>query len=169
MTLSRLFDAEDTGLLLSITRDSQGHARAFVQWMPAPGIGGWSLDVMRYETGPEVPNGVMDHLIVQTIWHLRTRGEVGLGLNFAVIRALVATEANTPWGRLGQSLLRTLSGRSDIASLCRFNQKFGPDWQPRYVVLSSLDTVACQGLVIAAAEGLSDLPVIGQFMRGIDR
>lgn len=169
MTLSRLFDAEDTGLLLSVTRDSQGRARAFVQWMPAPGIEGWSLDVMRYDTGPEVPNGLMDHLIVQTIRHLRTRGEVGLGLNFAVIRTLVATEPSTSVGRLGQSLLHALSGRSDIASLCRFNQKFGPEWQPRYVVLSSLDTVACQGLMIAAAEGLSDLPVIGRFMQGVDR
>ena len=169
MTLGRLFDPEDTGLLLSLTRDPEGRACAFIQWMPAPGIKGWSLDVMRHETGPGVPNGVMDHLIVETIWHLRDRGEVGLGLNFAVIRSLVDTEASTAWGRVGQSLLHTLSGRSDVASLCRFNQKFTPSWRPRYVVLGSLDTVACQGLVIAAAEGLSELPVIGRFLRGIDR
>lgn len=169
MTLSRLFDDADTGLLLSISRDPAGRARAFVQWTPAPGINGWSLDVMRYDTGPEAPNGVMDHLIVATIRHLSARGEDGLGLNFAVLRTLMATQASTPLGRSAQRLLHVVSGRTQIASLAHFNQKFEPQWQPRYVVLGSLDTVACQGLVIAAAEGLSDLPVIGRFMKGLDR
>lgn len=169
MTLSRILDVEDTGLMLSITRDPEGRARAFIQWTPAPGINGWSLDVMRYDTGPDTPNGVMDHLIVQTIRHLCERGETGLGLNFAVVRTLVATDPTTTAGQLGQRLLQAASGRTEIASLCRYNEKFSPTWQPRYLVLDSLGTLANQGLVIAAAEGLSELPLIGRFMRGVQR
>lgn len=169
MTLSRLFDEDDTGLMLSVTRDQEGRARAFIQWTPAPGIGGWSLDVMRYDAGDDVPNGVMEHLIVQTIQHLARRGEVGLGLNFAVLRTLVTAEARTRSARFRQRALEVVSGRTQINSLCHFNQKFCPDWRPRYVVLSSVDTVLCQGLMISVAEGLSDLPVIGRFMTGVGR
>ncbi len=169
MTLSRLLDDDDTGLLLSVTRDLDGRPRAFIQWTPAPGIGGWSLDVMRHDTGEGVPNGVMEHLIVRTIQRLASRGETGLGLNFAVLRTVVTAEATTRTQRLRQRALETLSGRTQINSLCRFNEKFCPDWRPRYVVLSSVDTVLCQGLMISAAEGLSDLPVIGRFMTGVGR
>ncbi len=169
MTLSRLFDREDTGLLLSVTRDREGRARAFIQWAPAPGICGWSLDVMRYDTSDDVPNGVMEHLIVQTIREVASRGQVGLGLNFAVLRTVVNAEADTRLKRLRQRALEAVSGRTEVNSLYRFNQKFSPDWRPRYVVLSSVDTVLCQGLMISAAEGLSDLPVIGRFMQGVGR
>lgn len=169
MTLSRILDIEDTGLMLSITRDPEGRARAFIQWTPAPGINGWSLDVMRYDTGPDTPNGVMDHLIVATIQHLTERGETGLGLNFAVIRTLVANDATTTLGQLGQRLLQAASGRTEIASLCRYNEKFSPTWQPRYLVLDSMGNLTSQGLVIAAAEGLSELPLIGRFMTGARR
>ena len=36
MTLSRLFDPEDTGLMLSVASDPAGKPQAFVQWVPAP-------------------------------------------------------------------------------------------------------------------------------------
>lgn len=166
MTLSRLFDDEDTGLLLSISRDEHGRARAFIQWVPAAGIGGWSLDVMRYDTGMDVPNGVMEHLIVQSIRHFAQCGHAGVALNFAVLRTLVMDEATTP-KRWNLRLLHAVSGRTQIASLYRYNQKFRPEWRPRYVVFDSFDTIVCQGLTLAAAEGLHELPVIGQFMRGI--
>ncbi len=169
MTLSRLFDEDDTGLLLSVTRDEDGRPRAFIQWTPAPGIGGWSLDVMRYDTDHDVPNGVMEHLIVRTIERLASRGEKGLGLNFAILRTVVTAEASTRSEHFRQRALEALSGRTQINSLCRFNEKFAPEWRPRYVVLSSVDTVLCQGLMISAAEGLSDLPVIGRFMTGVGR
>lgn len=169
MTLSRLFDPADTGLMMSIARDQEGVPRAFVQWTPAADIGGWSLDVMRYDTGPDVPNGLMDHLIVRTIEEVARRGGTGLGLNFAVVRDLVVQQATTPMGRVGQRVLHAVSGRTEIASLGRYNEKFGPRWQRRYVVLDRIDTIARQGLVIAAAEGLSELPVIGRFMGGVER
>lgn len=168
MTLSRLFDDEDTGLLLSITRDADGRARAFIQWVPAAGIAGWSLDVMRYDTGADVPNGVMEHLIAKSIRHFAEQGNTSVALNFAVLRTVVMDEATSP-RRWSTRLLHAVSGRSQIASLYRYNQKFQPEWRPRHVVFDSFDTIVCQGLTVAVAEGLSELPVIGPFMKGIDR
>lgn len=169
MTLSRLFDAADTGLMMSIARDADGHIQAFIQWTPAPGINGWSLDVMRRNTKADLPNGVMDFLITETAAHLKSRGEVGLGLNFAVLRNTTTREASMTTSRYGGRAIEVLSGRTQIDSLGKYNEKFHPGWQPRYVVFGNWGSVAKQGLVMASAEGLSELPLIGRFMTGMDK
>ena len=169
MTLSRLFDSADTGLMISIARDADGQAQAFIQWTPAPGIDGWSLDVMRRNTEANLPSGVMDFLITETAAHLKSRGEVGLGLNFAILRNTMASESSTTASRYGGRAIEVLSGRTQIDSLGKYNEKFHPVWQPRYVVFGNWGSVAKQGLAMASAEGLSELPLIGRFMTGMDK
>jgi hypothetical protein len=48
MTLGRLFDLRDVGLLVGVCHDASGTPVAFNQYLPAPTIGGFSLDA----TGP---------------------------------------------------------------------------------------------------------------------
>src|SRR5207245_1565814 len=67
----------------------QGPVVAFIQYVPAPGIDGYSLDLMRRDDG-EHPNGLMDFAIVATIRQLPGLGRHGLGLNFATMRAVLA-------------------------------------------------------------------------------
>ncbi|TDB69578.1 phosphatidylglycerol lysyltransferase domain-containing protein, partial [Micromonospora sp. KC721] len=90
MTLSRLFDPADAGLLLTVAYGPDGRVDAFCQWTPAADIAGWSLDVMRRRSDVELPNGLTDFLIIDTVQHLRARGQWGLGLNFAVMRSVLA-------------------------------------------------------------------------------
>ncbi len=47
MTLSRMFDSRDTGLLLAVCFDPDGQPVAFNQYVPAPLVEGYSLDTMR--------------------------------------------------------------------------------------------------------------------------
>jgi lysyl-tRNA synthetase class 2 len=164
MTLSRLFDPDDTGLLLSVARDSTGRAQAFVQWVPATDIGGWSLDVMRRSTAEDIPNGLTDFLIIETIHHVQATGGDGLGLNFAMFRRVVAGESDSRLARAAQALLRQASSRAQIESLWRFNAKYEPSWVPRYAVIGSIDALASQGFVMADAEGVTEIPVVGRFM-----
>ena len=84
MTLGRAFDPDDAGLLLAVVHgpappDARppGAARAG-RWpsastCPAPGIGGYSLDLMRRDDG-EHPNGLIDFAVVETIKELRSAG-----------------------------------------------------------------------------------------------
>src|SRR5262249_9499019 len=51
MTLSRVFDARDTGLLLAVCFGPDGEPAAFCQFVPASDIGGFSLDLMRRSEG----------------------------------------------------------------------------------------------------------------------
>ena len=55
------------------------------------------------------------------------------------------------------------SGQAQIESLWRFNAKFRPRWAPRYIVLGSVSALPRRGLVIADAEGITELPVVGRF------
>jgi len=166
MTLSRLFDPEDTGLLLSVTRSAEGRVDAFCQWVPAAAIGGWSLDVMRRRTDVEgLPNGLVDANIVATIAQLAGRGERGLGLNFAMMREVL--EGDSTGSRIDaitRPLLQRLSEGTQMGTLSTFNDKFDPDWVPRYVILDSVEFVATQALVLAGAEGVTEIPVIGRFL-----
>lgn len=166
MTLSRMFDPADTGLLLSVATDRDGTAQAFIQWVPARDLSGWSLDVMRRNTDPALPNGMTDFLVVETIHHISRSGGGGLGLNFAVLRDVLAPQVAKPAARLRQRTLTTATARSQVESLARFNSKYQPQWVPRYVILGSLDTFAVQGAVMAYLEGL--LPTFDRFRPGAD-
>ncbi|GAA0248810.1 phosphatidylglycerol lysyltransferase domain-containing protein [Cryptosporangium japonicum] len=166
MTLSRLGEADDTGLMLAVAHAPDGRPDAFCHWVPAADLNGWSLDLMRRRTDRELPNGLTDFVLIETIHHLKTRGEWGLGLNFAVMRAVLAGERGE--GRLSElqrQLLRRFSDGTQMETLWHYNEKFRPLWRPRYVVLSDLSNVAPQGLAIAGAEGLTEIPILGPLLR----
>lgn len=161
MTLGRIFDPADEGLLLAVANDPDGTPVAFCQYVPAPGIHGYSLDLMRRDDG-EHPNGLLDFILVRTIEHLRAAGDEHLGLNFAVMRAVLAGEDG---GGLQRWFLRRMSDSMQIESLWRFNAKFGPDWLPRYVVWDAAEHTLPTALAIARAESFWELPVIGRFLQ----
>ena len=95
---------------------------------------------------------------------LRERGEHGLGLNFAILRAILADESPTRGTALLQNALHRLSEHAQIESLWHFNEKYRPQWRPRYVLLDALEHAGVQGLTIAEAEGVDEIPVIGRFL-----
>ena len=168
MTLSRMFDPDDDALWLAVTRRPDGRVDAFAQWVPSPALGGLSLDVMRRRLGDDIPNGVMDACVVATIEEVGRRGGTGVSLNFAVLREALAQPDPNGWAALTRPVLQDMSERTQMSSLASFNEKFGPRWVPRYVVLGAPEFVATQSLVMAGAEGLAEIPVIGRFL-GSDR
>ena len=165
MTLSRLFDERDTGLLLAVCMDPEGNPVAFNQYIPASHVNGYSLDLMRRTNDPDAPNGLTDFVIIETINWMAERGLNGLGLNFAVMRAVVADETGSgPWHSAEKSLLHHFSDTMQIESLWNFNKKYDPQWRPRYSVADDRAHLPWAGLAIARAESVSELPVVGRFM-----
>src|ERR1700743_3795655 len=115
MTLSRMFDPRDTGLLLAICMNPEGKPVAFNQYIPASHINGYSLDLMRRTSDPDAPNGLTDFVIIETINWMAERGLNGLGLNFAVMRAVVAGESGTgPWQQAEGAVFSRLSASMAI-------------------------------------------------------
>jgi lysyl-tRNA synthetase class 2 len=165
MTLSRVFDPDDTGLLLAVAYDAEGRAAAFCHFVPAADIAGWSLDLMRRTKDPATPNGLVDFVVLETIRYAKARGQWGLGLNFAVMRGVLAGErGDGVLTDLERRVLLRFSETMQIESLWRFNRKYQPLWRQRFVVLGGIGNAAMQGLAIADAEGVTELPVIGRFV-----
>jgi lysylphosphatidylglycerol synthetase-like protein (DUF2156 family) len=166
MTLSRMFDERDTGLLLAVCLDSDGKPAAFNQYIPASHINGYSLDVMRRTSDPDAPNGLTDFVIIETLSWMAERGLTGLGLNFATMRAVVAGETGSgPWRSVERSVFHRFSDSMQIESLWNFNKKYDPEWRPRYSVADDRAHMPRAGLAIARAESVSELPVVGRFMK----
>jgi lysyl-tRNA synthetase class 2 len=164
MTLGRVFDPTDEGLLLAVASDETGTPVAFCQFVPAPGIDGYSLDLMRRDTG-EHPNGLFDFILVRTMEHLKETGHARLGLNFAMMRAVLAGEAGDGIStKVERWLLKRMSESMQIESLWRFNAKFDPEWLPRFVVWDSAEQSLAAALAIAKAESFWELPLIGRFL-----
>lgn len=173
MTLGRVFAPEDDGLLLAVVHgpppagadsDGPGPPVAFCQYVPAPGIGGYSLDLMRRDDGDH-PNGLIDFAVVETIRYLQAKGGGGLGLNFATMRAVLAGEAGEGLTTKVQAwLLRRMGDSMQIESLWKFNAKFDPDWQPRYAVYDAPENALATAIAVARAESFWELPVIGRFL-----
>ena len=164
MTLGRVFDPNDADLLLAVAHGPDRLPVAFCQFVPAPTIDGYSLDLMHRDHG-EHPNGLIDFLIVSTIEHLRDRGMTALCLNFATMRAILAGDAGDTVGpRVLGWAFRRLSRSMQIESLWRFTAKYDPEWVGRYLVFGSIEHVLSVGLAVARAESFWELPVIGRYL-----
>jgi lysyl-tRNA synthetase, class II len=158
MALGRLFDPRDGGALVVVARNAGGRPLGFLHFVPW-GRHGASLDVMRRDHGS--PGYLNDFLIVEAARRLPGLGVRRLSLNFSFLRALLAAgaEPRVPLRlRAARWLLHRLSGPFQIETLYRFNKKFAPAWQPRYLAVETPEELP--RIVIAAlrAEGL--LPAV---------
>ncbi len=165
MTLGRIFDPRDSNLLMSICRDHDRRITGFCQWVPAPAVNGFSLDLMRRDLADH-PNGMFDLLIVETMRQLGDQGYRFLSLNFAAMRAVLAGErggSGLP-SRVERWVLGRLSESMQIESLWHFNAKFDPRWLARYLVVDTIENLPAIAIAAAKAESLWDLPEIGRFL-----
>jgi lysylphosphatidylglycerol synthetase-like protein (DUF2156 family) len=166
MTLGRVFDRNDTGLLLAVCRDRDGRPVAFCQFVPAPGIGGYSLDLMRRSESGDHPNGLTDFVIASTILHLGEVGAAGLALNFATMRGVLADErGDGTRRRMERWISRRMSSSMQIESLWGYNAKFDPDWVPRYACYDAAEHLVAAASALAKAESWWEIPLIGRFFK----
>ncbi len=164
MTLGRIFDPRDNELLMSVCTGPDGRISGFCQWVPAPAVEGYSLDLMRRNLQNH-PNGMFDLLIVETIRELHLRGFKHLSLNFAAMRAVLASTEEASLGvRMERWMLGRLSDSMQIESLFRFNSKFDPEWEPRFLAIDAIEHLPQIAIAVARAESLWDLPIIGRLI-----
>jgi lysyl-tRNA synthetase class 2 len=117
--------------LLVLGRDAAGGLRGVLHLVPTYGRAAASLSMMRRH--PDAPNGLTEYLIVQAIEALRERGVEEFSLNFAAFaRLLHSPEGVTE--RVAGRLLQLADSFFQIERLYRFNDKFEPRWEARYLM-----------------------------------
>ncbi len=134
-----------------VARAPDGEACGFLHFVPCYGRAAMSLGLMRRER--DSVNGLMEFLIVSSIELLGERGVEELSLNFAAFARLM----HSPAGAFERLLARIVALGNpffQIESLYRFNAKFSPRWQPRYLLYEARPLgFARTGLAAMWAEG----------------
>ena len=143
MALGRLGDPADAGcVLVSATAGRRRCGRSCTSCRGAPD--GISLDLMRRDRSADP--GLNELLIVAALQARRGLGVRRVSLNFAVFRAALERGERLgagPVSRAWRGLLLFASRWFQIESLYRFNAKFEPHWEPRFLVYPARAT--CPG------------------------
>ncbi len=91
-----------------------------------------SPDLMRYL--PDAPNAIMDYLFIKLILWGKAAGYHWFSLGMAPFAGLEAHTLAPLWNRLGAFLFRHGENYYNFQGLRQYKQKFGPVWEPRYLV-----------------------------------
>ncbi|MFS8198962.1 phosphatidylglycerol lysyltransferase domain-containing protein (plasmid) [Streptomyces sp. CWNU-52B] len=138
----------------------------FVPW----GTDGVSLDLMRRDRSADP--GMNELLIVAALRAAPRLGITRVSLNFAMFRAALARGEKIGAGpvlRVWRGLLLFLSRWFQIESLYKFNAKFRPGWEPRFVVYRTSRDLPRIGLAALRAEGFVSLPLARALPRVLRR
>ncbi|WP_203919457.1 phosphatidylglycerol lysyltransferase domain-containing protein [Rugosimonospora africana] len=134
------------------TPSPDGDLRAILHFVPW-GRDGISLDLMRRDRGADP--GLNELLIVKALQAAPGLGVARVSLNFAMFRSALARGERLGAGpvlRSWRSVLLFLSRWLQIESLYRFNAKFRPIWEPRFLVYPTARDLPRIGISTLRAE-----------------
>ncbi|MFE2045295.1 phosphatidylglycerol lysyltransferase domain-containing protein [Streptomyces sp. NPDC059477] len=163
MALGRIGDEADGDCLIATAHRAEaapgpyGDLRAVLHFVPW-GPDGVSLDLMRRDRAADP--GMNELLIVAALRAAPKFGIARVSLNFAMFRSALARGEKIGAGpvlRAWRGLLVFLSRWFQIESLYRFNAKFRPRWEPRFMVYRASADLPRIGLAAMRAEGFLNL------------
>jgi lysyl-tRNA synthetase, class II len=167
MALGRLGDPGDVGCVL-VSASKDGAVRAFLHFVPW-GSDGMSLDLMRRDRAADP--GLNELLIAAALRAAPDLGVRRVSLNFAAFRAALERGERLgagPVSRAWRALLVFASRWFQIESLYRFNAKFAPQWEPRFLVYPTARSLPRIGVAALEAEALFVRPRWGLGPRRAD-
>ncbi|WP_199884315.1 phosphatidylglycerol lysyltransferase domain-containing protein [Streptomyces sp. CB02488] len=161
MALGRIGDGADGDCFIATAHkaDEQsaeslyGDLKAVLHFVPW-GTDGMSLDLMRRDRAADP--GMNELLIVASLQAAPRLGITRVSLNFAMFRSALARGEKLGAGpvlRVWRGLLIFLSRWFQIESLYKFNAKFRPRWEPRFVVYRAARDLPRISLAAMQAEG----------------
>ncbi|MFE9253871.1 phosphatidylglycerol lysyltransferase domain-containing protein [Streptomyces sp. NPDC006879] len=172
MALGRIGDPADANCVIATAHRAAGGTQGpygdlsavlhFVPWGPD----GMSLDLMRRDRAADP--GMNELLIVAALHAAPTLGVRRVSLNFAMFRSALARGEKIGAGpvlRTWRGLLVFLSRWFQIESLYKFNAKFRPRWEPRFVVFRTTRDLPRIGFAAMQAEGFVTL-ALPRLLRG---
>jgi lysyl-tRNA synthetase class 2 len=164
MALGRLLDEADPDCVV-VTARHDGVVRAFLQFVPW-GTDGMSLDVMRRDSAADA--GVNELMIAEALRVAPSLGVQRVSLNFAAFRSTLERGEKLGAGpvlKIWRRVLLFASRWLQIESLYRFNAKFQPTWQPRFLVYPTGSDLPRVALAALEAEAFLTWPRLGRLGR----
>jgi lysyl-tRNA synthetase class 2 len=141
------------GTVFAAAEDGEGRVGGFLHLAPSPAGRGWSLSTMRRRH--DVPNGLTEFLIVETLAWAAREGASELSLNFCAFTDFLSHErTRTPLRRLARRGLLLADNVFQLERLYAFNRKFFPEWRTRYICVEKLADLPAVGLAYLHVEQL---------------
>ncbi|MFI8290703.1 phosphatidylglycerol lysyltransferase domain-containing protein [Streptomyces sp. NPDC085614] len=173
MALGRIGDPGDGDAVIATAHKTDpadphspyGDLKAVIHFVPW-GTDGMSLELMRRDRSADP--GMNELLIVAALQESPRLGITRVSLNFAMFRSALARGEKIGAGpvlRVWRGLLVFLSRWFQIESLYKFNAKFRPRWEPRFVVYRKSGDLPRIGLAAMQAEGFVNLRIPRPFTR----
>lgn len=150
MSMDSLRNEHQADSLVVLGRGPDGAVAGFLHFVPTCGGAAVSLSSMRRDRS--APNGLSEFLVVRAIEGLRERGVEDVSLNFAAFGRLLHSPRTRSERLLGR-IVALGNPYFQIESLYRFNAKFFPRWEPRYLVYDRLLALPRIGLATMWIEG----------------
>jgi lysyl-tRNA synthetase class 2 len=150
MTMDTIFGEHVDQTLVMLARDGEGTVRGVLHFVPCYGRAAVSLSFMRRD--PQTPNGLTEFMVASAAELLRERGLKELSLNFATFARWMHSPSRWHERMLGK-LVALANPFFQIESLYRFNAKFFPRWEPRFLVYEGPLGLPRASLAAAWAEG----------------
>ncbi|MER7396641.1 phosphatidylglycerol lysyltransferase domain-containing protein [Streptomyces sp. NPDC000151] len=166
MALGRIGDPRDGDAVIATAHRAPeegeapgpyGDLKAVLHFVPW-GADGMSLDLMRRDRSADP--GMNELLIVAALQAAPKLDVAKVSLNFAMFRSALARGEKLGAGpvlRTWRGLLVFLSRWFQIESLYKFNAKFQPRWEPRFVVFRATRDLPRIGFAAMQAEGFVQL------------
>lgn len=161
-TLGGLKELDDPEVRILLAVDQDGHLHGATSWMPVYDQGvtiGWTLDFMRRRTDGFRP--VMEYMIAQAALLAKEEGYQILSLSGAPLAKAQAKsdekqEDESRSSTAALDLTLEVLGKSlepvyGFRSLLRFKAKFQPQYEPVYLAVPDVSSLAAAGLAIGHA------------------
>ncbi|ORT59021.1 phosphatidylglycerol lysyltransferase domain-containing protein [Streptomyces sp. CB03238] len=170
MALGRIGDPADGDAVIATAHKEDpdspyGDLKAIIHFVPW-GTDGMSLELMRRDRSADP--GMNELLIVAALQASPKLGIERVSLNFAMFRSALARGEKLGAGpvlRVWRGLLVFLSRWFQIESLYKFNAKFQPRWEPRFVVYRNARDLPRIGFAAMQAEGFVNVELPRPFRR----
>jgi lysyl-tRNA synthetase, class II len=159
MALNRVADPADGRCVIITAHDRTGAVRGLLSFVPW-GVRGISLDLMRRDRQAE--NGLNEFMVTKLIEACPAMGVRRISLNFAMFRSVFRAADQVgagPVTRASDAVLGIVSRFYQLETLYRSNQKYQPEWVPRFICYAQPLTVVRAAVAAGTAEGF--LPKLG--------
>jgi lysyl-tRNA synthetase class 2 len=159
MAMDSIRGEQNADTIVVLARDAADEIRGVLHFVPVYGRSAMSLSFMRRDPG--TPNGLTEFLVVQAVDLLKARGLTTMSLNFAAFAKWIHSPEKRSERVLGK-LVALGNPFFQIESLYRFNAKFFPRWEPRYLVYEGALGLPRAGIAALWAEGQLWKPSLGR-------
>ncbi|HEX6713946.1 MAG TPA: phosphatidylglycerol lysyltransferase domain-containing protein [Thermoleophilaceae bacterium] len=159
MASPALLDEHMADSFVLLARGADGEPAGLLHFVRCYGRPAASLGLMRRDRS--TPNGLTEFMVIRALEALRERGIAEVSLNFAPFARLI----HGPTCR-SERLLGRLAVAADrffqVERLYRFNAKFHPRWEPRFLLYEGLLGLPSAGLAVMWAERQLPKPTLAR-------